>query len=439
VIARHGPGRFVGELNLLTGQRPFLSARVTEPGRVLALSPALFRRLMATNPDLANIIFNAFVARRAGLRTGQGALAVQVIGSRFSPELVALRSFAERSYLASKWTDLETLEDPDAFLASLGVKPEDAPIVIFPGGLLRRPTPGMFAEAIGLTFHSPPGYRFDLVVVGTGPAGLAASVYGASEGVKTVSLDMVEFGGQAGTSSLIENYVGFPNGISGGDLASRAALQALRLGAQLNYPCTVAGLAIENGFPIVRLADGSEISTRAVMIATGAQYRRLAVDERERFEGAGIYYAATTLEAGICSGQEVIVIGGGNSAGQAAIFLAQNHCHVTIAIRRDDLADSMSRYLIERIDAHPRIEVRACTEVRGLAGESRLTSVWLEHTTTGDTYEVPCAGLFSFIGAIPATEWLGDVRSGSLKRVAAAVGEGSSAVRSVYDYLATVP
>ncbi len=483
VIATHGVGRFLGELSLLTGQRAWLSARVSRTGRVLAIAPEQFRRLMSTRPDLADPIFTTLVARRERLRTGEGAKAIRIIGSRYSQEAMALRAFAARSHLAHSWIDLEDADDVGVLLASMGLRPRDTPVVITPTAVLRRPTPGQFAEHLGLTFHLPPDFLFDLVVVGTGPAGLAAAVYGASEGLQTVSLDAVATGGQAGSSSRIENYVGFPNGISGEELASRAAIQAQRLGARINAPCEVAGLRVEHGFHVVELADASEIPCRAVIVATGARYQRLAVDDLERFEGAGVYYAATDLEARICSGNDVVVVGGGNSAGQAAIYLAQSGSRVSIAIRRDDLTSSMSSYLIDRIDADPRISVLTGTEVREVGGDSHLEQVTLEHNPTGERRTMSCPGLFCFIGADPATGWLddtvaldpagfvltdralpdelalgpafgareplpfetsvpgvfavGDVRHGSMKRVAAAVGEGSSAVRSVHDHLAS--
>jgi thioredoxin reductase (NADPH) len=474
-----GPGNFVGELNLLTGQRRFLTARVSRPGRMLVIPQPDFRRLMSLRPALAGVIFGALLARRELLRTGEGAQAIRIIGSRYSPQAMSLRAFAEHSRLAHTWIDVEDAEDIEALLATMDLCPPDMPVVITPTEILRRATPAVFAEHLGLTYQPQPGYIFDLVVVGSGPAGLAASVYGASEGLRTVSLDAMAIGGQAGSSSRIENYTGFPNGISGGDLTARSAVQAMRLGARLNAPCEVVGLRVEAGFHVVILRDGSEIPTRAVIIASGASYRRLDVEDLERFEGAGVYYAATDLEARVCDGRPVLVVGGGNSAGQAAIHLGEHNCSVTIAIRRDDLTQSMSQYLIERIVADPKINLLTGVEVDALAGENHLDEVTLRHTATGQEQAIPCSGLFCFIGAQPATGWLcdgvlldqdgfvltdrqlvgslaagtsaplpfetsvpgvfaaGDVRNGSMKRVAAAVGEGSSAVRSVHERLAT--
>jgi thioredoxin reductase (NADPH) len=485
LIVVHGAGRFLGELNLLTGQRPYLTARVSRPGRVLAIPLADFKRVFSSNAELGDVIFRALLARRELLRTGEGARAVRIIGSRYSAEAMALRAFAARSQLPYSWIDLEESDDVEVLLASMGLRPVHTPVVITPTAVLRRPTPGEFAEQLGLTFHSAPGYTFDLVVVGGGPGGLAAAVYGASEGLDTIALDAIATGGQAGASSRIENYVGFPNGISGEELTARAAIQAQRLGARLNAPCQVAGLRTEHGFQVVVLADGSEIPTKTVVVASGARYRRLSVPDLESFEGAGVYYAATDLEARVCAGSDVLVVGGGNSAGQAAIYLAQQKCRVRIAIRGDDLGANMSHYLVERIEADPRIDVLLHTEVRALDGHGHLEHVTLEHAPSGDRHRDPCVGLFCFIGAVPATEWLegvialdpkgfvltdrdlpervtapgsvftdraplpfetsvpgvfaiGDVRRGSMKRVAAAVGEGSSAVRSVHEHLASI-
>ena len=479
VIATYGRGGFVGELNLLTGQRRSLGCRVTVGGRVLVIAEKEFRRLMGVRPALADTIFTALLARREMLRTGVGAEAIRIVGSRYSPEAMSLRTFAEHSRLAHSWIDVEDAEDPDVLLASMGLQAREIPAVITLTETLRRASPASIAEHLGLTFRPTPGYIFDLVVVGSGPAGLAAAVYGASEGLRTVCLDAVTIGGQAGASSRIENYAGFPNGISGGDLTARAAVQAMRLGARLSSPCEVASLRTEVGFHVVVLRDGSEIPARAVIVASGARYRRLPVQELERFEGAGVYYAATDLEARVCGGSPVLVIGGGNSAGQAALYLAQSKCAVTIAIRRGDLAESMSRYLIERIEADPRIELITGVEVQRLLGGARLEQVSLRELATDGQQTLECSGLFCFIGARPASGWLGeevlldadgfvltdrklahalvvgasrvlpfetsvagvfaagDVRHGSMKRVAAAVGEGSSAVRAVHERLAS--
>ncbi|MDX6410109.1 MAG: thioredoxin reductase, partial [Gaiellaceae bacterium] len=407
VIVVHGPGRFLGELNLFTGQTHYVTARMARPGRVLVIPQGAFRRLMSSKPDLADLIFNTLSARRALLGEGEAAWAFRIVGSRYSPEAMALRGFATRSRVAHTWSDVEDEPHPDAFLASLGLGASDLPAVATPTGILLRATPAELGERLGLTYHAIPGYIFDLVVVGTGPAGLAAAVYGASEGLDTVSVDAVAIGGQAGASSRIENYVGFPNGISGGELTSRAAIQAQRLGARLNAPCPVAGLRVEHGFVVVELADGSEVPSRSVIVASGARYQRLAVDDLERFEGAGVYYAATDMEARECSAAAVIVVGGGNSAGQAAIYLAQLGNRVSICIRGEHLTKSMSNYLIERIDADPRIEVLTATEVRVLEGERHLERVTVEHTPTGARRSLECTGLFCFIGADPATEWLG--------------------------------
>lgn len=480
LITTHPAGRFLGELNMLTGQRLYLTARVSQPGRVLVVPNAEFRRLMSSKPDLADMVFSAFVARRELLRTGEGARSVRIIGSRYSADAMALREYAGRSRVPHTWIDIEDEDDIEVVLADMGFRRSDTPVVVTSTGVLRHPTPGTLAEHLGLTFRPVPGYMFDLVVVGTGPAGLAAAVYGASEGLDTLALDGTSTGGQASASSRIENYVGFPSGISGEDLTSRAALQAQRLGARLNSPCEVAGLRVDEGFHVIELADGSEVPCRAVVVASGARYQRLPIDDLERFEGAGVYYAATDLEARTCSGAPVIVVGGGNSAGQAAIYLAQQGSDVSLTIRGTDLTHSMSHYLVERIEADTRITLRVTTEVRALSGGDHLEAVTIEHTPTGERRTVECSGLFCFIGADAATSWLrgalelddkgfvvtdrslasvatfasrpplpfetsvpgifaaGDVRSGSSKRVATAVGEGSAAVRSVYEYVASM-
>jgi thioredoxin reductase (NADPH) len=480
VIARHGPGRFLGELNLLTGLRVFVSARVTGAGEVLVVSAAQLRHIIATQPALSDVILAAFMARRSELLSGAGA-AIRVIGSRFSPETGRIREFLSRSRIPHSWLDPERASDVEAVLREFAVEPHELPVVIATGSLLRRPTVGELAEFLGITVANLPDRCFDLVVVGGGPAGLAAAVYGASEGLTTLGVEALAVGGQAGSSSRIENYLGFPTGISGGDLTQRAVVQAEKFGAALTSPCAATGLREHGGHLIVRLADGTDVVGRAVIVASGARYRRLDATGLDQFECKGVYYAATEAEVRQCTPGPVVVVGGGNSAGQAALFLAESGSPVTIVIRRSDLNGSMSRYLVDRIVEHPRIDVKSNTTVAELDGDDALERVVLADHDGSST--VACGGLFSFIGADPASEWLsgcaaldghgfvltdrsltnddlddrwevlnrrplpfetshpglfavGDVRSGTTTRVAAAVGEGSAAVRAVHEYLA---
>jgi thioredoxin reductase (NADPH) len=480
IIARHGPGRFLGELNLLTGMRVFVSARIVEPGEVLVVPAAALRQVIATRPGLGDTILAAFLARRSGLLSGAGS-AIRIVGSRFLPESLRLREFLSRSRIPHEWMDADSDPAVERLLREFDIAPADLPVVIASGTVLRHTTPGELSSYLGLTVENIPGRCFDLIVVGGGPAGLAASVYGASEGLRTLGVELNIVGGQAGTSSRIENYLGFPTGISGSDLCQRAVVQAEKFGAHLTVPCAAESLREEAGHLVVRLADGTDVSGRAVIVATGARYRRLDVDRLEDFEENGVYYAATEMEARICAESPVVVVGGGNSAGQAALFLAESGSPVTIVIRGPDLGKSMSRYLVDRIDADDRIEVRTNAQIISLGGDDTLSSVRITSPQSEET--VFCAALFSFIGAEPSSGWLsecaalddhgfvltdrslrpedldgpweaqdrlplpfetnrpglfavGDVRSGSTKRVAAAVGEGSSAVSSVHEYLA---
>jgi thioredoxin reductase (NADPH) len=480
VIIHHGPGRFLGELNMLSGLRVFVSARVVTAGEVVAAPRDRLRQLMATNPRLGDTILAAFVARRGLLMTG-AAPSIRVVGSQFSPESLHIREFLTRTRIPHEWLDADHDPQVEALLGQFGIAATELPFVIATGTVLRRATPGDVASYLGLTVGSLPERCFDLVVVGGGPAGLAAAVYGASEGLRTLGVEMTAPGGQAGMSSRIENYLGFPMGISGAELTQRAIIQAEKFGSSLTAPCTAVSLGHRAGHLVVRLSDGSEVAGRAVIAATGASYRRLEASRLSDFEGNGVFYAATEMEARMCGPSPVVVVGGGNSAGQAAIFLSQGGCAVTLVIRGPDLGKDMSRYLVERVEADPSITLRTRTSIVALDGDETLRALHLDGPD--GTIVLQCAGLFSFIGADPSSDWLngcaalddrgfvltdlsltpdqlgqgwqtlarsplpfetshpglfavGDLRSGSTKRVAAAVGEGSASVRSVHQYLA---
>jgi thioredoxin reductase (NADPH) len=474
-LVRFRPGSFLGELNLLTGQAVYLIARVVEGGRVHRITPARFRRLMAEDPELSDILLEAFRARRE-LLTHEASRGLELVGSAMDSAALALRTYAARRRLPHLWFDADSFAG-QSLVKAASLTSADLPAALMPDRALRRATPGELAEALGLSYRGiDSGGSVDLTVVGAGPAGLAAAVYASSEGLTTVLLDALGPGGQAAASTRIENYLGFPSGISGAELAERAEAQALKFGARLSAPCEIVALDIDEHLRAV-LADGTDIPTRALIIASGARYRSLPLERWDEFAGAGIFYAATELEARPCADGPVTVVGGGNGAGQAALFLASCGCDVTVAIRRPEIESGMSRYLVDRLLADPRITVRGGTEVTRLDGEHVLESISLVGPA-GEVHEQPCRGLFCFIGAEPATGWLtgvaldehgfvrtdvqltsdelgetwsalgrgplpfetsvpgvfavGDVRHGSMKRVAAAVGEGASAVRSVH-------
>ncbi len=478
------PGRFLGDLTMLTGQAVIPSAVMREGGKVLAIPREQLKEVVTEEPNLSDIILKAFIARRSwGMRAGFG---LRIIGSRHSSDATRLREFAARNRLLHVWIELE--EDPggaEALLERFGAKPSETPVVIWRGEeVLKNPTNAELARIMGLTVDAPRERTYDLVVVGAGPAGLGASVYGASEGLSTLALESVALGGQAGTSSRIENYPGFPAGLSGFELATRILVQADKFGARTAVPQEAVGLKRENGYYLIQPAEGGQVVARSVIVATGARYRRLDVPRLELFEGVSIHYAATEVEAQRCEGEEVVVVGGGNSAGQAAVYLARRTRRVYLLIRGEDLGKSMSRYLVDRIMDAENVELLANTEVREFIGEHHLEAVVVENNRSGARRTLSACALFVFIGAEANTGWLegaveldesgfvltgrelgsstlegkasyglsrepypletslpgvfaaGDVRSGSIKRVASAVGEGSMAVRLVHQYLA---
>jgi thioredoxin reductase (NADPH) len=466
-IAVHGPGRFLGELNLLIGGAALMSAIVREPGEVLVVPAERLREMVSADPALGDLILRAYLARRS-LLIGLGAGA-KIVGSHYSPEARRLREFLARNRVPHNWIDLEEDAQAEAMLRELGVPPEETPVVVWNEQVLRNPSNAEVAGLLGLSPATSETDLCDLIVVGGGPAGLAAAVYGASEGLATVVLESVAVGGQAGTSSLIENYVGFPSGIPGAELAERAAIQAAKFGARITVPAEATGLELSGGDYVIHRADGESLRARTIIVATGVHYQRLPVPRLEEFEGSAAYYAATEMEAQMCVGDPVAVVGGGNSAGQAALFLSQHAARVHLVVRERELTENMSRYLADRIE-RSEIEVMLDTEVRELVGDGgELEALVVENGTTAERAEVDARRLFIFIGAEPNTDWLssmvalddggyvlvgadaggdsllatsapgiyaaGDVRSGSVKRVASAVGEGSMAVRLVHEHV----
>lgn len=474
----HHPGEFTGDVDVLGGRRALVSAIARGETEVLHISSPELNQVLSEQPLLGDLILNAFIARRE-LMMEAGFAGLRVIGSETSRHTFQLCEFLARNQVPFTWLKVE--DDPaiGELLQDLGVSEGDMPVVAYGDRpLLRNPSLRDLAEQVGL--RSPLAAEpYDLIVIGAGPAGLAAAVYGSSEGLRTLVLDGSAPGGQAGTSTKIENYLGFPTGITGADLMGRAVLQAQKFGAQFSTPSQVADLDLSGPLPVVR-TDGEEWArARCVLIATGADYRRLDVPGRERFDGLGVYYAATQTELVACEQSDIVVVGAGNSAGQAIMYLCGHTRHVTVLVRNGSLHDSMSSYLAERIEAAENVEVLYHTEVRQIMGDERIESVEIEDTQAGERRTLPASALFSFIGAVPCTGWLppeietdhngfictgrevadspnwklerrpytmetthpgvfaaGDVRVGSTKRVSSAVGEGAMAIKYIHEYLA---
>jgi thioredoxin reductase (NADPH) len=481
-VTVHHPGQFTGDIDVFNGRPALVTGRAVEDGRLVELSPGDLRRAVDELPDLGDIIIKAFLLRRE-LISRSGFEGVKIIGSRFSQSAHRLRDFAQRNSIPFRFMDLETDPEAELLLRELGVPPADTPIVVGQKGQFHRnPSNEQFASCAGLTVDLEAGHVYDLVIVGAGPAGLAASVYAASEGLDVLTVDSLAAGGQAGTSSRIENYLGFPSGIPGQELMGNALIQAQRFGAQISIASAVDSLGVDGGDRRVRLVDGTRLTSRCVLIASGVEYRKLAVPRFGDFEGAGIYYAATPMEAKLCDGEEVVVVGAGNSAGQAIVFLAKTAARVHHLVRGDDLGASMSRYLVDRISRLSNVQPYLRTRVTSLEGNGHLGAVCAESADLGKL-RFDTSSLFLFIGADANTEWLrdcveldnkgfvltgnnlprsitdnerwraagrapflletslpgvfsaGDVRSGSVKRVASAVGEGAMAVSFVHAHV----
>ena len=465
-IVRHGASGFLGEMNLLSGQTVFLTAVVTESMRYIAVEREELRRLLLEDAPLSDILLSAFVQRRELLQQRQG-IGVEIVGSRDSAPTRRLVDFAKRQRLPFTWSSPE--ESEEAARALEGLDATEIPLVRLPGGIeLRAPSDGELSRALGVGLELGPREEVDLLVIGGGPAGLGAAVYGASEGLETLVVESTGLGGQAGTSRRIENYLGFPAGITGTELTSRAVTQARKFNARTATPYRARALEPGDGRHLIRLEEGNEISARAVVIATGAEYRKLPVEELEEYEGLSVFYAAGPPEAQICGGQRVGVVGGGNSAGQAAVWLARGGALITLLHRRGDLAETMSSYLLGELDRYG-VSVRDRSEITELHGSNGK----LEEVTLSDGTRLPYSFLFLFLGASPCTDWLGDavardehgfirtgaeigaeglletsvprvyaagdVRAGSIKRCATAVGEGAAVVRFVHEHLEPSP
>jgi thioredoxin reductase (NADPH) len=485
VFTSYGPRQFVGELNLITAEPALLTARVTAAGEGVFVSREALRTVVSRDPRLGDLIMNALVSRRAMIIEAEGG--ARLIGSGGDPATRELREFLTRNRVPHRFIDLDASDLGVSPLDGRPLAADDLPMLVSGAKILRAPTILEAATALNLRHPNKTAkVAWDCLIVGGGPGGLGAAVYAATEGLSTILIDAVALGGQASTSSRIENYLGFPAGISGSDLAERAIAQARRFGLRTAVPERALSLRSEAGRYVVELDSGDELAARTVVLAIGASYRQLPVEGVDRLNGAGIFYAATLVESRMCGSGAVAVIGGGNSAGQAAIFLSGTAERVSLLLRGPELGASMSSYLVDQIEAIENIEVLLCTEIRELDGDANLAAILVEENRGGERRELPVDGLFIFIGADPCTEWLdgqlakddsgflltggdlevshldvgtltggrpalpletslpgvfavGDGRTGSIKRVASAVGEGSMAVRVVHEYLSMQP
>ncbi len=482
LIVNHGPGEFTGDVDMLTGRSAVISAIADEPVVAYQLCAGRLRKLLNECPAVSDMLLDAFQLRRKLLEASD-FVGVKLVGKTNTAETSRLREFFYKNHVPHTFYE-STTEEGHQQLQKLSATAADLPVVNCNGHTVSNPSLPKLAECIGIS-RNVDGKLFDLVVVGSGPAGLAAAVYATSEGINTLVIDSVGPGGQAGSSSKIENFIGFPSGISGGELANRGYLQALKFGAQFIAPITVKSIETQiSGEHHLQLCTGQVARARCVLVASGVTYRQLGVEDCRKFEGAGLYYAATSAEARVCEGSTAVIVGGGNSAGQAAMFLANSSQEVKVLIRGDDLGKSMSSYLCERVLKHPKIQVIKNCEVTEIHGEKCVEVITYHDHVTGASSRLDCSALFCFIGAQPHTAWLpsgvllddkgfictgaaipsthlgehwkldrspcdlettipgiiaaGDVRSGSTKRCGFAVGDGSMAVTCVHRYLASI-
>src|SRR6476646_203221 len=405
LITVHGPGEFTGEINMLSGRRSLDRARATKPGEVIELDHQQIRGLVQTDAELSDILMRAFILRRVELISA-GAGDIVLVGSTYSAGTLRIKEFLMRNGHPYSYIDLERDPDVQNLLDGFQVSASEIPVLICRGQLaLRNPSNQEIADCLGFNESIDQTNVRDLIIIGAGPSGLAAAVYGASEGLDVLMLEASSPGGQAGSSSRIENYLGFPTGISGQELAARAYNQAQKFGAHM-LVAKAARLLCDRKPYIIELENGTRISTRTVLIATGAQYRKLPLENLSRFEGAGVYYGATFVEAQLCGGEEVIVVGGGNSAGQAAVFLAETTKRVHMLVRSKSLAASMSRYLIRRIEKSPTITLLPQTEIVDVEGSDHIESVSWRNSQTGQTEKHHISHIFVMTGADPNTRWL---------------------------------
>lgn len=476
IITTHRQHQFTGELDLFNDRQTLVSARVGEDAHVIRVSRASFRRMVTAEPDIGEIIMRAFILRRVGaIRHGHGGVAL--VGPANAGDTLRIQRFLTRNGYPHRLLDTESDPDAGGFLSCFQLKRDQLPVVIYSGcSVLRNPASAELADALGLTEALDPTHIYDVAVIGAGPGGLAAAVYAASEGLSTIVVEALAPGGQAGTSSKIENYLGFPTGISGQALAGRAQVQAQKFGARLAISRAVVGIQCDELPYTINLEGEARVRARALVIASGASYRTLNVPHYADYEGKGIHYAATAMEANLCRNQEVVLVGGGNSAGQAAMFLSRSVACVHMLVRGPGLSATMSDYLVQRIKASPRISLHTNSEIISLEGDPSLQNISWQNRRDERTTRVNAGNLFVMIGAVPNSNWLngcielddkgfvltgqfygsepqpglspyatsrpgiyavGDVRSGSVKRVASAVGEGSVVVQAIHQYLAT--